>query len=474
MLTQRPGKNNTLDIVTDMESEIDILHHVQTGFFMDPFEKDVHVSVYEAWNAMIECVPMYMKPTNDEALTRFNQLIYVCVLNQYINGDDTDGRPVEAPELLRKMLFAMIYSVCRTSTGNSETAFLQDQVALLSDEDYPYQDALAAIAFKEDLQASHHVCSAILNFGDEVERYCIETFRRINVDELLHTDDESYNSEMTDRENKARLKKFYALTQKYEKDANDIYAKTPHFPIDLYFQSKQVIKSPVVHPTASIRSSLVFANLRALANSRTRTELKKLTRDKNISNQIRDFIKVCTLEDLNGAFQSLAPKTINKEDPGKRPKFLSDPAVLEMYVEAILHEDFVSGPICHALAALCVEVNLKFKGMPQLANDDFDQTGHSTEALSARVSGDVGGGQMGGGDEMTPMLRQPPHNLAMGFDDTFEEDGELRLQQFSEDREVDMLYRRAFKFEDEETKTSYLPLAIGAAVLVLFIVIQSK
>jgi hypothetical protein len=478
IFTQRPTQQNSLDIVTEIQTSDQIVHHVKTGFFMDPFEKKIEVTVYDAWNALIEVVPMFLKPTNDITLTRFNELIYVCVLNQYINGDN-DGQAKEAPETLRKSLYSLIYTMTRTSTRNSETAFLQDQVALLSDNESPYEAAIAEMAFRDTFPTTHHICTAMAEFEETVERHCIETFRQINVDELLK-DEDTFPQEMTDRENKARLQKFFKLTQKYAVQVNDIFAKPKHFPVDLYFDVRHILASPTVYPTGAIKTSSVFLNLRAIANARNKTEMRQLTKDKNISNQIRDFIKVCTIEDVNSAFVDLAPKTMNEEDPGKRPKFLSDPAVLSMYLEKILHEKFVSGAVCRALAGVCMVVNKKFRDMPRLAEDQFNQSLQNEEKdpepqlsqMEIEAASEVGGVPMSVGRPLTPALNQ---GWSGSFDASFIDDEQGRLQRFSDDREVDMLYRRAFKFEEEEEmKTSLLPFAIGAAAIVLFVIMKGK
>jgi hypothetical protein len=166
----------------------------------------------------------------------------------------------------------------------------------------------------------------------------------------------------------------------------------------------------------------------------------------------------------------LAPKTINENDPGKRVKFLSDPAVLSMFLEAILHEEYVSAPICHALAAVCIDINLKFREMPKLTDDDFNQASDGPDQPDIELNSEGQSQQLGGGAPPTPTYRaeQADH----GFDDSFLADAERKLTRFSDDRDIEMLSRRVFI--SEETATSYLPLLIGAAAIVLFVAMQSK
>jgi hypothetical protein len=154
-----------------------------------------------------------------------------------------------------------------------------------------------------------------------------------------------------------------------------------------------------------------------------------------------------------------------------------------MYLEKILHEKFVSGAVCRALAGVCMVVNKKFRDMPSLAEDQFNQSGQNEEKepepqlsqMDIEAASDVGGGQIGGGQMSVGRPLTPALNKADSFDPSFMADEQGRLQRFSDDREVDMLYRRAFKFEeDEEMKTSLLPLAIGAAAIVLFVIMKGK
>ena len=355
------------------------------------------------------------------------------------------------------------FQTCQTTQNNSETNFFQDQVALLSDEELPYQDKLAEWASRYHTQtpAPHHICTALAAFGEEAERYSIQTFHSIDVSEELQ-DKEEYQPEMQDRDNKARVTKLHKLFDKYSKVANDIYEKPHNFPIDMYFRMTDIAKSPQVFSTAGLRSSSAVIRLRALANSRNATEMKQLTKDKNISNQIRSFIKVCTLENVNGAFPELIPKTMNKDDPGKLPKFLRDPATLAMFLEAIFHEDFITGPVCYALAAVCADVNEKFREMPQLTQEDFNQAGGDPDGPPFMKPAQVGGV---GAEDIS--LDQPQQEF--GFDESFMHDEQLRMHRFSDDKEIEMLSRKVFEFEEETTTMSYVPYLIGAAVVVLIL-----
>ena len=94
---------------------------------------------------------------------------------------------------------------------------------------------------------------------------------RIDVEEALK-DEEKFGPEMQDRDNQARLAKLKEFTQTYAVQVNDIYEAPKHFPIDMYFQRLDVLKSPVMHSTATIRCSPYVLNLRAIANSRTKTD----------------------------------------------------------------------------------------------------------------------------------------------------------------------------------------------------------